>query len=86
MPDFNSTSDVVLAQWRQGSVAASQDQALWRFLFTIGTGLLVVLGVVAVILAAYGLSAGWRRPPPPPTSIISGQPETRSRYTAKERR
>lgn len=86
MPDSKSVSDFTLTQWRQDPAVASQDEAMWRFMLTIGTGLLIVLAVAAVVLAAYWFSAGRRRKPPPPKSIIATQPERRSRYTDKERR
>ena len=86
MPDSKSVSDFTLTQWRQDAARASQDEAMWRFMLMIGSGLLIVLAVAAVILAAYWFSAGRRRTPPPPKSIITPQPEPRWRYTEKERR
>lgn len=86
MADFNPKLDVILEQWRQEAELASQVDAAWRILLMVGAGLIVVLALAAVILAACWFSQGWPKTPPPPKSIIPAQPDRHWRYTAKNRR
>ncbi|MEI7780436.1 MAG: hypothetical protein WCJ18_00750 [Planctomycetota bacterium] len=86
MADFNQTLDAIVERGRQEAELASQADAAWRILLMAGAGLLVVLAVAAVILAACWCSQGWRKTPPPPKSIIPALPDKQWRYTAKTRR
>lgn len=86
MPDYNSTLDLVVEQLQQNADHTALLDAVWQIMLMIGSGLLLVLVVVAVVVGAYGLTKGWRRTPPLPRSIIPAQSTRRRRYTEKKRR
>lgn len=86
MPDFSSTSDIVIEQYRRRVTLAPHVDVAWRMVLTVGAALVIVSAVVAVILCVCWFLESRRRTPPPPTSIIPEQPDARRQYTGPKRR